>query len=75
MPNAGGKNVMSPMPGRVVKLLVQVGDEVTPGQPAVIIEAMKMENDLRAGEAGKVASIHCKVGDSVESGALLVTIE
>ncbi len=72
---AGGKNVMSPMPGRVVKLLVQLGDEVTPGQPVVIIEAMKMENDLRAGEAGKVASIHCKIGDSVESGALLVTIE
>src|SRR5262245_23539454 len=54
----GGKELRAPMPGRVVKVLVAAGAEVSAGDPCVVIEAMKMENELRAPSAGKVGSIH-----------------
>lgn len=69
---AGAREVRSPMPGRVVKLLVNVGDEVAKQAPVVVVEAMKMENELRTAAGGIVESIHVKAGDTVESGALLV---
>jgi biotin carboxyl carrier protein len=67
--------VKSPMPGRVVKVLVQPGDLVAAGQPLVVIEAMKMENELKAKTAGKVASVHVTPGATVEGNAKLVTLE
>lgn len=67
--------VASPMPGRVVKVLVSPGDEVQVGAPLVIVEAMKMENELTAGRAGKVAEVYVKAGDTVEGGAKLVLIQ
>ena len=70
---AGEKAINAPMPGRVVKLLVGVGDEVAQGQGVIVIEAMKMENDLKAKGAGKVAEIHVKPGEAIEAGARLVT--
>lgn len=73
--SAGDKIVKSPMPGRVVKLMVAVGDEVVAGQGLVIVEAMKMENELKAKTAGKVASVHVKALDTVENGAKLITLE
>jgi biotin carboxyl carrier protein len=68
----GARDVRSPMPGRVVKVLVAIGDEVPPGTPVVVVEAMKMENELRAAVGGRVESLHAKAGDTVDGGALLV---
>ena len=62
------------MPGRVVQVLVAEGDAVQPGQGVVIIEAMKMENELRAEIAGTVAKVHVKVDDRVEGNADLITL-
>jgi biotin carboxyl carrier protein len=73
---AGGgaeKGISAPMPGRVAKILVAVGDEVKPGQGVIVVEAMKMENELRAKGAGKVAEIHVKAGDAIDAGARLVS--
>jgi len=67
------KELRAPMPGRVVKVLVQKGDAVTAGQALVVIEAMKMENELRAAVAATIGDIHVSEGASVESRALLIT--
>ena len=71
---ATDRAIKSPMPGRVVKILVAPGDEVAVGQPVVVVEAMKMENELKAKVAGKVAEVHVAAGATVESGAKLVTL-
>ncbi len=71
---AGDRLIKSPMPGRVIKLLVAPGDDVAPGQAVVVVEAMKMENELKAKAAGKVTEVHVAVGATVESGAKLVTL-
>jgi biotin carboxyl carrier protein len=63
------------MPGRVVKVLVSPGDSVEPGAGLLVIEAMKMENELDARSAGVIAGIFVKPGDIVERGALLVSLE
>ena len=70
----GGGVVRSPMPGRVVKVLVEDGQGVNVGDGVCIVEAMKMENELRAEVAGVVTGIHVKADDRVESNADLVTI-
>jgi pyruvate carboxylase subunit B len=62
------------MPGKVVKVLVKEGDEVEPGRPMVVVEAMKMENELVAEIAGTVQKVYVQPGDAVEGGARLVTI-
>jgi biotin carboxyl carrier protein len=67
--------VKSPMPGRVVKILVQKGDEVEPGQPLMVIEAMKMENEIKAKAKGKVLEVHAVAGATVEGNAKLITLE
>ena len=67
------KVLLAPMPGRVAKVLVSVGDEVAAGQGVVVVEAMKMENELRAKGAGKVAEIHAQAGETIEAGAKLIT--
>ncbi len=72
--SGGEKVIKSPMPGRVVKILVAEGDEVAAGQGLIIVEAMKMENELKAKSAGKVASVHVKALDTVENGAKLITL-
>ncbi len=66
--------VKSPMPGRVVKLLVAEGDAVKPGQGLIIVEAMKMENELKAKSECTIATIHVQAGDTVEGGAKLITL-
>jgi acetyl/propionyl-CoA carboxylase alpha subunit len=71
----GPRPVKAPMPGRVVRLLVEVGDEVAEGQGVVVIEAMKMQNELKASKAGRVGKIAVLVGDTVGSGDVLVVIE
>jgi biotin carboxyl carrier protein len=67
--------VLAPMPGKVVKLLVGVGDVVEAGQPVVVVEAMKMENELRAPSAGTVASVFVAEGQAVEGRAKLIALE
>jgi biotin carboxyl carrier protein len=67
--------VTAPMPGKVVKLLVQPGEAVTARQGLVVVEAMKMENELRAPRAGIVASVKVAEGSSVEAGTVLAIIE
>jgi len=72
---SGPQNVIAPMPGKIVRLLVAPGDAVEPRQGLVVIEAMKMENELRASRAGRVTGIKVAEGQSVEAGVLLVTVE
>ena len=72
---AGEKDVCSMMPGKVVELLVQAGDAVEKDQGVIIIEAMKMENEIRAPVAGTVKAVHVEAGQAVESGELLVELE
>ena len=62
------------MPGKVVKALVDVGEAVEQGQPVLIIEAMKMENEVKAGRAGVVTAIHAEAGQSVEADVVLMEI-
>ena len=70
----GDGTVASPMPGRVVKYLVSEGDHVSAGQGVVVIEAMKMENELKATVDGVVIRCFARAEDLVESGAPLIEI-
>ncbi|XP_015442859.1 propionyl-CoA carboxylase alpha chain, mitochondrial isoform X2 [Pteropus alecto] len=65
----------SPMPGVVVAVSVKPGDMVAEGQEICVIEAMKMQNSMTAGKTGKVKSVHCKAGDTVGEGDLLVELQ
>lgn len=71
---AGADAMPSPMPGTILKLLVNIGDIVQENQPLMILEAMKMENEIVAGKAGTVASIHVAQGEMVNPGDSLITI-
>jgi biotin carboxyl carrier protein len=71
----GPERILAPMPGKVVRVLVSVGTAVTARQPLVVIEAMKMENELRASRDGIVAEIQAREGQSVDAGALLAVID
>jgi biotin carboxyl carrier protein len=73
--SAKERDVRSPMPGRVVKVLVTVGEEVAAGQAVAVVEAMKMENEVRAKKGGIVAKIPVKDGATVEGNAVLVAFE
>ncbi len=72
---AAGGRVTASMPGRVVRLPVKLDEIVPPGGVVAVLEAMKMENDVRAPGGGKVVEIAVKEGVDVESGALLVRLE
>jgi biotin carboxyl carrier protein len=63
------------MPGKVVRVLVKSGDLVRARQPLVVVEAMKMENELRAQRDGTVADVQAREGQSVDAGALLVVVQ
>ncbi len=71
---ATGAAIKAPMPGRVMRVLVAVGDRVTARQAVVVVEAMKMENELRTPRDGTVTEIAVTAGAAVESGAVLVVI-
>jgi biotin carboxyl carrier protein len=70
----GPQRVTAPMPGKIVKLLVKPGDKVQARQGVVVVEAMKMENELRARAAGTVSEVRVTEGASVEAGAILVIL-
>ena len=71
---SGDGRLKAPIPGLIARYLVDVGDEVTAGQPVVILEAMKMENEVRSPTAGRVEAIHVAPGETVASNTLLVEI-
>ena len=73
-PESGPSRLTAPIPGKVVAVKVAPGDEVSPGQSLIVLEAMKMENELSADRAGKVAAVHAAAGDTVEGGELLVEL-
>ena len=70
----GGAEVTVAMQGTIIKLLVDVGDEVEAGQPVAVLEAMKMENNIAAGRSGTVAEIRVRVGDSVGAGDTIAVV-
>jgi biotin carboxyl carrier protein len=71
----GPQAIVAPMPGRVVKVLVQPGDAVAARQGLVVVEAMKMENELRAPREGRVIEVRAREGASVEANAVLIVME
>jgi biotin carboxyl carrier protein len=73
--SSGPQRLSATMPGKIVRVLVKPGDTVRLRQPLVVVEAMKMENEMRAGRDGTVAEVHAREGHSVETGALLLVIQ
>ena len=71
----GRQNIAAPMPGKVVRVLVSVGDPVEPGQGLIVVEAMKMQNEMKSPKAGIVVEIKTKDGATVAAGEILVVIE
>jgi biotin carboxyl carrier protein len=71
----GRQRVSVPMPGKVIAVLVSEGDKVERGQGLVIVEAMKMENEVRSPINGEVKEVKVKAGDSLEAGATLLVVE
>jgi biotin carboxyl carrier protein len=72
---SGPKPLKAPMPGRVVRVLVAEGDAVEAGQGCVVIEAMKMQNELKTPKAGVVRKLTAMAGDTVASGAVLLVVQ
>ena len=72
---AGVVYVDSPMPGNIVRILVNPGDEVSTGQKLFVLESMKMENEIGASASGRVAGIKVNVGDAVTAGQNIIVLE
>ncbi len=72
---AGGHSIKTPLPGVIIDVKVNVGDAVAKGQTVVVLEAMKMENNINADRDGKVTAIQVAKGDTVADGAVLVVLE
>jgi biotin carboxyl carrier protein len=70
----GPQRITAPMPGKIARILVAAGEVVHARQPLIVVEAMKMENELRAGHDGTVARVHVAEGASVDAGALLIDL-
>ena len=71
----GPKKVVAPMPGKVVRLLVREGDEVEPGAGVAVVEAMKMQNEIKSPKAGKIVAIAVAEGVPVNPGQVLLSVE
>jgi biotin carboxyl carrier protein len=71
----GPRAVKAPMPGRVIRVLVAAGDQVAAHQGLIVIEAMKMQNELKSPKAGRIARIAAQPGDTVQSGDILIVVE
>jgi biotin carboxyl carrier protein len=71
----GRQNIVSPMPGKVVRLLVAVGDAIEAGQGLIVVEAMKMQNEMKSPKAGVVVEMKTQAGATVTAGEILVVIE
>ena len=73
--DSGRRDIKAAMPGKVIKVLVEPGQPVQPAQGLLILEAMKMQNEVRSPGTGRVAAVRVAVGDTVASGQVLVTLE
>jgi biotin carboxyl carrier protein len=71
----GRQVVVAPMPGKVTRVLVRLGEEVTEGQGLVVVEAMKMENELKSPKSGKVVALQAQEGSAIEKNATLLVVE
>lgn len=71
----GEREILSPLPGTVTEIMVSPGSQVQPGDPLLVIEAMKMKNTIRAGRAGTIAEVHVIVGQSVQHKQPLLEFE
>ncbi|HWE49048.1 MAG TPA: biotin/lipoyl-containing protein [Bryobacteraceae bacterium] len=71
----GRASILAPMPGKIVRILVKAGDDVVAGQGIVVVEAMKMQNEMKAPKDGRVTAIQVKENDSVTAGAVLAIVE
>jgi biotin carboxyl carrier protein len=71
----GRQSVSAPMPGKVIRVLVQQGDAVDIGQGLIVVEAMKMQNEMKASRAGRVVEVRVRDGDTVTAGDTLVVLE
>lgn len=69
------KEVKISMPGRVVQVIAREGEEVQEGQAVLVLEAMKMQNEIKSPQKGKISRVHFKAGDYVEAGAILFAVE
>jgi biotin carboxyl carrier protein len=72
---AGEQRIVAPMPGKVLRVLVQPGQDVAARQPLVVVEAMKMENELSSPRAGRVKDVPAVEGQTVEAGRVLIIVE
>ena len=71
----GPQAIAAPMPGRVVRVLVEPGQEVAAGEGLIVVEAMKMQNEMKAPRAGRVAAVKTEAGATVSAGDILLVIE
>ena len=69
------ENIVAPMPGKIVRVLVEPGQAVEAGQGVIVIEAMKMQNEMKTRRGGRVAAVPVREGETVGAGAILATIE
>ncbi len=69
------EDIVAPMPGKIVRVLVEPGQALEAGQGVVVMEAMKMQNELKTRRAGRVAAVAVRPGETVSAGAILATIE
>jgi biotin carboxyl carrier protein len=72
---SGSAQVLAPLPGLIVNVMVKVGDQVKAGQKIMVMEAMKMENDINSGINGTVKTLNVKSGDNISEGDILAVIE
>jgi acetyl/propionyl-CoA carboxylase alpha subunit len=70
----GHETLIAPMPGKVVRVLAAIGDAVEPGQGVIVVEAMKMQNEIKASRSGRVLTIHAREGTTVTAGEALASI-
>lgn len=71
----GRQNLIAPMPGKVVRVLLAAGDDVAPGQGVVVVEAMKMQNEIKSPKAGRVLEIRVTEGANVDANQILAVVE
>lgn len=69
------RDVKTSMPGKIIKVLVQEGDKVQEGQAVLVLEAMKMQNEIKSPQSGRIIRIDPQAGESVKTGALLFSVE
>jgi biotin carboxyl carrier protein len=73
--NHGAAKIVAPMPGKVVRVLVEEGAEVEVGSGVIVVEAMKMQNEMKAPKSGKIVSMSASAGSTVNAGDVLAVIE